>query len=158
LLSFEIASFMLRIHNMSIFKKTLLSAMVFFLAVFIVIASLFLVGKTQRSQDIKALHSFVDSNSGLTALRQKQPIKDSAACSPNLKEYGKCPAIAYRISEEECLLLAKNLHAQKQSCNQAVVMTYNGRNILIQLGDSYGHSGLYATIVMNEKNLLWQLW
>jgi hypothetical protein len=144
-------------------KKVLIIAGTIMAVPIFVCALLLGIGSLQRHQDALTLQKFVSKQETLSLLKGEDPSRENISCKVESGEIGKCTALLYRISKEECVLLEQSFKAAENDCNTKHSFIIDGRNIEIRLGEVYvydgdGYTGNYVTVIMNESNLLWKQW
>jgi hypothetical protein len=141
---------------MSIAKKVGFIASSIILTVIVLVGAVWLTNALQRKQDTKVLRHFVQDQSNLQTLQSRSSEDAQVSCKPAGTKGDTCPAILYKISQDECFALLTKYKTPKKWCTNDVAVSYKGRHILLRFGQAYVRhdGGLYVQVIMNEQNLL----
>jgi hypothetical protein len=137
-------------------KKILLCASAILVLAGIIGSAAILFARIQEGKDRQTLSTFVSEDRVLNRLADNQSIAERIACQPAPGEYGKCPALQYKVSPKKCLEILHFFEPEKEQCFGGKDIQYKDRNIQIYFGSVYERTGLYIQITMNEKNLFWK--
>lgn len=144
---------------MRVFTKRIAVTIVVMLGVLIIAAlSAVLINNLQVSKDMNVLSRFASRHSELMFLAEGAPVplKRHTVCRPQGAAVMNCPALLYKISEDNCKTVLAAKGVTRQWCGYRYQTTFEGRPIEVTLGQVYemDDGNFYVQIVMNEDNLL----
>jgi hypothetical protein len=135
-------------------KKALAIAAILLGSVVLLLGAFLVINGVQRDQAYKTVRTYVLQSDQTRQLVTVDSKRVSVTCHPEGSTFGKCQAVEYKVSRDQCVRAVRQFKPNETSCNAEINITNSGNQLKVIAGSLYGTDDLQVQIILNEPHLL----